>query len=99
MFKSNTMSEKIMAYVESFGDEAGFVAWIDNAKFKGMVVQSNSLEGVLKELLISLKVKIAYDYGIEISGLEKKLEELVHESRLQTGPGKQEINLTNLAFA
>lgn len=82
--------------VETFGDEAGYVAWIDNEKFKGMVVQSNSFKGALQELFTSMKIKIAYDYGIAVGGVEEKIEELMKEfSRLTEKKcvGKQEINL------
>lgn len=60
--------KKITLCVESFDDDAGYVAWIENEKFKGIVVQAHTLKEAFNELLISLKVKIANDYGIEIGG-------------------------------
>ena len=65
--------------IESFEDEAGYVARIDNEKFKGIVVQSDSLKGALEELFISLKVKIACDLGIQIGGIEEKIDEILAE--------------------
>lgn len=44
--------------------ETLFIAWVDD--FKGLVVQGSSLMDIRKELLISLKVKIAYDLNLEI---------------------------------
>lgn len=81
--------------VESFGDEAGYVAWIDNEKFKGMVVQSPSFKGVLTELFTSIKVKIAYDYGINVGGIDEKIEAILreHENLEPKCEGRQEINL------
>ena len=44
--------------------ENRYVAWID--KIKGMVVEASSLPEVVGELITSLKVKMAYDYGMDI---------------------------------
>lgn len=82
--------------VESFEDEAGYVAWIDNEKFKGMVVQSNTFKGVLEELFTSIKVKFAYDYGITLGGVEEKIEAMIKEFQqipITNCEGKREINL------
>lgn len=63
---------KLIANIESFGD-AGYIAWINNSsKLKGTVVQANSPENAVKELLISLRAKFAYDYGLEIEQVQGK---------------------------
>jgi hypothetical protein len=46
---------------------------LKNARnIKGMVVEGSSIEEVMNELLISLKVKIAYDYGIDMNSMDTK---------------------------
>lgn len=66
----NIMKLKLNAYIEHY-ENAGYVGWIENEKFKGMVVQAESAEAAHKELLISLKAKIAYDFGIEMNSIEE----------------------------
>lgn len=61
----------VTAYIENFG-EAGFISWIDSDKFKGLVVQGKSLDEVKVKLYNSLRVKIAYDYGLDISIIEAR---------------------------
>jgi hypothetical protein len=90
---------KLIANVESFDNH--FVAWIENTKtIKGMVVEGNSLEEVFHELLVSLKVKIAYDLGIDMSTLDHKefkskteFEEF-KKFEMTDGIGKKEISLS-----
>lgn len=65
--------------IETFEDDAGYVAWIDNEKFKGFVVQSDTLKGALEEILTSIKVKVACDLGIEIGGMEEKIDSMLKE--------------------
>lgn len=86
-------TKKLTICVETFEDDAGFVAWIENEKFKGLVVQSDTLEGVFKELLTSIKVKIAHDYGIEIGGIDEKIKSLMQEKDKITCDGKQQLDL------
>lgn len=59
---------KLIANVESFGTDH-YTACIES--IKGMVVEGNSVEEVCKELLISLRVKLAYDLGIDIDHIEE----------------------------
>jgi hypothetical protein len=90
---------KLIANVQSFDNY--FVAWIENTRnIKGMVVEGSSVEEVMKELLMSLKVKIAYDLGIDINSIDHKefrTEEEFREFRqlkLMDGKAKKEINLS-----
>lgn len=75
--------------IETFEDDAGYVAWIDNDKFKGIVVQSDSLKGVLEELLSSVKVKIACDLGIEIGGMDEKIASMLKELKEKKADNKE----------
>lgn len=61
----------VTAYIENFG-KAGFISWIDSDKFKGLVVQGKSLDEVKVKLYKSIRVKIAYDYGLDISTIEAR---------------------------
>ncbi len=78
--------------IETFDDEAGYVAWIDSAKFKGIVVQASTLKGVLEELLTSVNVKIATDYGIAVGGVDAKVKELMEDETLEC-EGEKELKL------
>lgn len=51
--------------IEDYGNNM-FIAWINSDSFKGIVVQGESKEDVMKEIKISIRVKIAYDYGLSI---------------------------------
>lgn len=62
------MSFKLIARIESWGD-AGYLAYIDS--IKGMVEQAETPEKAMQELLISLKVKMAYDLGIGYEALKE----------------------------
>lgn len=93
---------KLIANVESFDNH--FVAWIENTKnIKGMVVEGNSIEEVFDELLLSLKVKIAYDLGVDVNSIghkefksDRELAEYekIKNLKLLDGKGKKEINLS-----
>lgn len=48
--------------------EARFMGWSHD--FKALVVQGTTEEEVKKELLISLRAKIAYDTGLPITNIE-----------------------------
>ena len=61
------MKLDFIAYVEPCG-QAGFIGWVD--KMKGLVVESDSVEGIKRELILSLRVKIAYDFGLELSKIK-----------------------------
>lgn len=88
---------KFIANIEAFG--AGrYIAFIDT--IKGMVVEGGSVSEVCKELLISLKVKMAYDYGVDINSIkhkefasEKELDDFVKKLEFSEGKAKREINL------
>lgn len=53
----------ISPVIEDFGD-LGFIASLPN--LKGMVAVGNTAAEAKQELIKSLEVKIAYDYGLEI---------------------------------
>lgn len=57
----------LIANIESFG-EAGYAGSIDS--IKGLVVQADTPQNAAKKLLMSLKAKIAYDYGIKTNTLK-----------------------------
>jgi len=82
---------KLDAHLKNYGD-AGYVAWIDNSKNMKMAVQANTPEKAVKELLISLKVKIAYMFGVDINSIEEKefnseaeFQKEISEALKQTG--------------
>ncbi len=88
------MSLKLIAKVESYGD-AGYIAFIDS--IKGLVVQANTPKEAIKELLLSLKAKIAFDYKIDIDSIEAKpikSEEEFKSFMSRAKVGENEINLT-----
>lgn len=72
----DTMLLTFSAQIRQYSDTL-FIGWID--KIKGLVVEASSKEEVKQELLISLKVKIAYDYGFEISKIDHKVAETEEE--------------------
>lgn len=87
----------LMANIESFGD-AGCIAWIDS--IKGMVVQGTEPKDTFRELLISLKVKMAHDYGVKIDqiqerevGSKEEMDALIKQLKLSEGKAKKEISL------
>ncbi|MEP2508484.1 MAG: hypothetical protein ABJH72_03970 [Reichenbachiella sp.] len=87
---------KLVANIESFDNH--FVAYVES--IKGLVVEGSSLNEVCKELLTSLKVKMSYDYGIDISSIahkefpsEKKMKEFVDQLNFKSGEAQKEINL------
>lgn len=89
---------KLIAIIESFDNH--FVAWVENTRnIKGMVVEGNSVSEVMQELMTSLKVKIAYDLGIDISSINHRQissdVELLEFKNLKfmDGRAKKEINL------
>lgn len=93
------MSIKLIANIE-YHANVGYTAWIES--IKGMVVQGNSLDEVCKELFISLKVKLAFNLGINASEIiEISSEEALAIQRQmdfqhnnETEVCKKEINLT-----
>jgi len=87
---------KLIANIESFDDR--YIASIES--IKGMVVQANSIENVCKELLMSLKVKISFDYGVDMNSIqhkefknEQELIDFEKQMKLDNGKAKKEINL------
>jgi hypothetical protein len=65
------MTLLIKAKIEQASSNEYFATVIDNEKFKGIVVQASSEEEAAKELLTSIKVKMAYDYGIAIESIQE----------------------------
>lgn len=57
----------VTAEVKKMGD-SHFMAWAHD--FKALVVQGETEDEVKKELLISLRAKIAYDTGLPISNVD-----------------------------
>ena len=88
------MTLKLNVCIEKFGS-TGYIAWIDNEKFKGMVVQADSPENARRELLISLKTKIAYDFGIHIGAINTT-EHQDHDCLEFAGDKKIGISKTEL---
>lgn len=96
--KPFTMSLKLIARIEPYG-QAGYLAYIDS--IKGMVEMAATPETAMKELLISLKVKLAYDLGIDIDVLKESLiapfEYKIEKTDLTNrGFTEKEINLSTL---
>ena len=91
------MNIKVTANIENHG-KAGFVAWIDS--IKGLVVQAKTLEEVLKELMISLKVKMAHSLGVpakDIIDIDEREAKRMQKELIFKGSDKiqkKEINLT-----
>jgi PDZ domain-containing secreted protein len=85
---------KLIANITSYGD-AGYIGSIDS--IKGLVVQSDTPQNTAKELILSLKAKIAFDYNIKIDDVEEK--EFESEDELlkyvqHVKEGENEINLS-----
>jgi hypothetical protein len=57
----------VTTQIEQYG-EKHFMGWSHD--FKALVVQGESEEEVKKELIISLRAKVAYDIGLPISRIE-----------------------------
>jgi len=72
----------IEGHIEHFGDSL-FIGWVEN--FKGLVVQGESIDEVKKELWTSLKVKIAYDYNLDISKIEGRKVTSIEDLRILEG--------------
>jgi hypothetical protein len=69
---------KIEGVIKPFGEKL-FYGHIP--QIKGLVVQGISIEETLKELLLSLRVKLAFDFGLDMSkiiaGEERDIAELI----------------------
>lgn len=59
----------IQGHIEQYGKSL-FIAWAE--RFPGLVVQGSSIDQVIKELWTSLRVKVAFDYKLDISRVEVK---------------------------
>lgn len=57
---------RIEGVINKFGDNL-FYGYIP--QMKGLVVQGESVEQTLKELLLSLRVKLAFDLGLDMSNI------------------------------
>lgn len=90
------MSLKLIARIEHYGN-AGYLAYIDS--MKGMVEMATTPEDAMKELLISLKVKLAHTLGIGLDGLQESVIKHLDEykiEKIQLNEGgyiEKEINL------
>ena len=62
---------KLNAFMEEHKD-LGFIAWIDSPKKMKMLVKGATAEIATKELLVSLKVSMAYQLGVDISKIVEK---------------------------
>ena len=91
------MTLKLTARIQGHG-AAGYLAYIDS--IKGMAEMAETPHDAMKELMISLKVKMAYDLGIELDGLKEsiivplekyQIEEIDFDSN---NYAEKEINLT-----
>jgi hypothetical protein len=74
------MSFKLIARIENVGN-GGFLAYIDS--IKGMVEQEETPEMAMKELLISLKVKMAFDLGIGYDDLKDTVINPLEEYKIE----------------
>ena len=63
------MKVDLTAYIENHG-EAGFIAWIEG--YKGLVVQGTSSDEVKRELFISFRTLIAYQFGLKLDDVKSK---------------------------
>ena len=55
--------------IERFGNSL-YIGY--TPKFKGLVVHGKTIPEIIKELIISIKVKMAYDYDLDISKIQGK---------------------------
>ena len=91
---------KLTANIEGY-EGAGYIAFIEN--IKGLVTQADTPQDAFKELIISLKVKMAMDYGFQIDGWQEKATDthyqLDYQIELHEGKGQKEIDLKDLCLA
>jgi hypothetical protein len=59
----------IEGFIKRFGNDL-FLGWIP--KFKGLMVEGETIDEVKRELIISLKVKLAYDYKLDIHAIQSE---------------------------
>jgi hypothetical protein len=77
----------VEGFIQQYGNNL-YLGYIP--KFKGLVVQGGSIKEIKRELLTSLKVKIAYDYGLDINKIRSKELKSVKDLNLVKGKIKQE---------
>lgn len=65
---------ELRAIVQNY-DGLGYIGWIPN--IRGLIVQSDTIEDTLNELIKSTIVKIAYDYNFSLVSSDK-LEKLAY---------------------
>ena len=89
------MNFTLTAIIENFGKEGGWVGHIES--MKGLVVHGLTPEETCKELITSLKVKFAHDFGVPASEIQEISEEewvqLKREMALSGTPDKISRNL------
>ncbi len=69
---------KLTAEIYKFKD-TGFTGWI--REIRGIVVQGDSPDEVREELIKSLSIKIAYDYGIDPPTFQEVSEEEIKKTQ------------------
>lgn len=77
------MNLTLTAKIEYHSGE-GYVAWIES--IKGLVVQAPTHEKAYDELVTSVKVKLAFDWGIAYSDLTVKgdgFQKSIHHKRIE----------------
>jgi hypothetical protein len=83
--------------------EKHFIGRLQNMRgenMKGMIVEAETKDEVKRELLTSFKVKIAYDYGLEISMIEcaelseDLLKQLKEKEKEKDGDGIESLSIT-----
>jgi hypothetical protein len=80
------MSQKLIARVESAGPD-GYLATIES--IKGMVELGTTPELAMKELMVSLKVKLAFDLGISYDALKDSIVVPLEEYAIENVEVKQ----------
>lgn len=90
----------LIARIERFGDNH-YLAYIES--MKGMMEESDSIEGAMKELLISLRVKLAYDLNTDYENLtetciSEKKEYIIEKKKIEeVGYAEHELQVGILA--
>jgi len=63
----------LTAYMQQNGSN-GYIAWIETPKKMKMIVQADTQEKVFAELIISLKVSLSYQLGVNIDSIKDSSE-------------------------
>lgn len=65
----------IIMQAEMSRDANGILAWIEHSKMRGIVVHAETPEKAWQELKKSVKVKIAFDYGLGVDSVKESAME------------------------